>query len=611
MPFAALGTPSTALSGLKAQLADQGVECAVRYLNLAFADLLGDEAYGLVAERLPPGVLGGDWVFASCLFGEAARDGNDYLRTVARRLRGAERRALESARSLAADFLAEQLHGVSWGDHDLVGFTSSCEQNTASLAMAQCVKHRDPGCLVMFGGANWEGEMGAAQLVKFPFVDIAFLGEADLTLPLVVDRLSSLDGRSSLPLDEIPGLAYRDSRGVHQTAAVGVVEDLDSLATPDFSAYFSALGTKRRESQEVHLWLQGSRGCWWAERHPCRFCGLNGSRRIYRTKSPQRLLDEIRGVAHRWPACHVDLSDTVVSAAFLDDVVPALAAEPVGVPLWLEVRPELRRRHVREIARAGGEVLIGIESLSEDVLRLMHKGSHVLESLRLLKWCRDEGLRCCWNILYDIPGETNENLMEIVRLIPALHSLTPPTVCMPMQLERFSTFFDSAAAFGIEDVHPAEAYSCIYPWTEEDLGRVAYAFDFRRDRSLVRRAHIRRLQDEVKQWQEEEGRVGLALRSDGCGASVVETRPGADDRLIELDDLDAALYAACDDIGAFSELVRVTAHHQGDEAGMSGEREGLLASRLGRLVDERIMVEVGGRFLSLASVPHPVEAQRS
>jgi hypothetical protein len=230
----------------------------------------------------------------------------------------------------------------------------------------------------------------------------------------------------------------------------------------------------------------------------------------------------------------------------------------------------------------------------------MNKGSHVLECLRLLKWCRDEGLRCCWNILHDIPGESDEDIVGMVRLIPALRSLTPPTVCIPMQLDRFSPFFDHAEAFGIEDVRPVEAYAFVYPWPEEDLRRVAYTSAFRRDRSLVRRAHIRRLRDEVKLWQDEEGRVGLALRTTENGGSVVETQLGADDRVIELDDLDLVLYAACDDIGDLDELVRLAALHLDRDLRATCEMEPLVASRLGRLVDERIMVEVGRRYLSLA-----------
>ena len=37
------------------------------------------------------------------------------------------------------------------------------------------------------------------------------------------------------------------------------------------------------------LFLEGSRGCWWGEKHACAFCGLNGRVNVYREKSPEKL----------------------------------------------------------------------------------------------------------------------------------------------------------------------------------------------------------------------------------------------------------------------------------------------------------------------------------
>ena len=603
MPFAALGAPSAALSALKAGLAEHGVDCQTAYLNVAFADALGNEVYDLIAERLPSGLLSGDWAFAGCLFGELPGARDDYFATTARRLGNEERRSLSKARDAAPGFIDAQLSEVQWGDYDLVGFTSSFGQNAASLAIARRLKESYPSIILVVGGANWEAAMGIAQLQRFPFIDVAFLGEADLSLPALVDKLARCGDMTVLPIDDVPGIAYRDSTGVHRTGGEAHVEDLDALATPDFSDFFSALeaSAKRRDPREVHIWLQGSRGCWWAERHPCRFCGLNGSRRPYSAMTSERLLDIIRGVTARWPGCPVDLADTVISPAFLDHAVSLLAAQPLGVPLSVEARPELRREQVRNVARAGGEVQVGIESLSENALRLMGKGSHVLECLRLLRWCRDDGLYCSWNILYDIPGETNEDLAEMVRLIPALHSLPAPGLCLPMQLDRFSPFFDHPSQYDIEDVRPSEAYAHVYPWSDEALRGFAYMWDFRRDRSLLRRARIRRLKDEVRLWQDDAEQCTLALRRSGPISSIAETRPGADDRVIELDDLDLTLYEACDDIGALDDLVRVVLHGVVGSR-VTGETEKLVISRLRRLVDERIMVEVDGRYLSLAHV---------
>ena len=43
------------------------------------------------------------------------------------------------------------------------------------------------------------------------------------------------------------------------------------------------------------LYLEGSRGCWWGQKHPCSFCGLNGRKNVYRYKSAGRLYEEYFG----------------------------------------------------------------------------------------------------------------------------------------------------------------------------------------------------------------------------------------------------------------------------------------------------------------------------
>lgn len=609
MPFAARTSPSTALSQLKAELARCRVTCDVRYLNFAYADALGGAEYDLLAEWMPPKVLGGEWVFAECLFGDAVGAREQPESAAAFSLGAAERTALSRARGIAEAFLATQLTSIDWDEYDLVGFTSSCEQNLASLALARLVKRHHPCVIVAFGGANWESTMGVAQLTRFPFVDVAFLGEADEALPATVMsvRRGAQDGLAGR-LRQVDGIAYRD-QGEVRVNVLSEVRDMDRLATPDFTDYFEALSAcGDTPVADPHLWLQGSRGCWWAQSHPCHFCGLNGSRRRYRSKSPRRILAELRSVASSWPGRRVDLADTIVSPGFLDEVVPVLAREPLGVPLWLEVRPELTRAQVRAIAAAGGEVQIGIESLSDRVLRLMGKGSRVLECLRLLKWCRDEGLRSCWNLLIGIPGEEDLDYRAMIRLLPALHCLTPPTVCMEMQLERFSPFHARAADYGLEEVRATEAYGTIYPWPDDALDEVAYTFDYRRERSLLRRALVRKLHEEVRAWQEGAGRVDLSYQRSDCGASVIETRTDAEDRVVLLDAMDALLYEACDDIGGFEDLVRLATLRHRKLCGSHGGAAVLVETRLQRLVAERIVIEADGRYLGLASVPRSAEA---
>jgi ribosomal peptide maturation radical SAM protein 1 len=604
MPFGSLEGPSPAISLLTARLASLSIPCEALYASVAFAGVLSAPEYDRLAERMPEVALPGEWVFARCLFGDDEARDEAYLQGVASGFTAEDRDVILRARAAAPAFLERLLAATPWGDFDVVGFTSSCGQNVASLALAREIKKRHSSVTVAFGGANWEGEMGVAQLRLFPFVDIAFLGEADDSLPAVLDRLDR--SVSAAALAGVHGIAYRDGNEVRVTEEAEPVGRLDRLPTPRFDEFFAA----RAELPDppppasVHLWLQGSRGCWWAAREACRFCGLNGRTRAYRVKSSQRILEEIRSTAAAWPGCQINLVDTVVTSGFLDDVIPALTVDGPVLRLWFETRPELTREQVRAIAAAGGEVQIGIESLNDHVLGLMGKGVRLLEALRLLKWCAAEGLRHCWNIIYDIPGETDEDYEEIIGIIPTLHTLQPPTTCVPMFLDRYSTYHTLADAYGISGVRVPEAWSHVYPWPRDVLERVAYTFRFERERGIVRAALIHRLSRDVAAWKEQAGRVDLRFVV-GRPARIEERREGRLVRRVDLDELDASLYAACEDIEAEEELVHLGRDYLTDHGEKGGEEVArrLVADRLGRLVDAQVMVASGGRYLSMARAP--------
>jgi ribosomal peptide maturation radical SAM protein 1 len=602
MPFGSLEEPSPAISLLKSRLLDLRVECHVLYATAAFARAISTSDYSRIADRLPEGTWAGEWVFARCVFGPDEERDERYLEDVARRLSSEDRRVLLAARDAAAPFLAELHSGHAWDEFDVIGFTSSCAQNLASLALARSIKESHPSTTVMFGGANWEGEMGVALLESFPWVDIAFLGEADDALPSVLWALSGIGGVQAPTLEDVPGIAYRAETGVQATEDARPICELDRLPPPDFRDFFTALShlDDAPHPDTAHLWLQASRGCYWAAREPCRFCGLNGTKHTYRTKSADRILREIRDTAAAWPGSQLNLSDTVVPRHFLDMVIPALAEEGIGLTMWFEVRPELTREQVKAIAAAGGEVQIGIESLSDHVLDLMGKGSRALEGLRLLKWCEMEGLSYCWNLIYDIPGETDQDYEDTIAMLPALRALMPPRRCGPMILERFSPYHARAGACGIVGVRPPDALRFIYALDEEVLERITYMFEHDRERGLVRSSLIRRLHQDVAAWKECAGEVQLHFAA-ASSAWIDERRAGSLRRSLELDDLDALLYAACEDIGEEDDLVRLAGSRLGAD-GLSGEKDlaRQVKVRLERFVDEEVMVTSGGRYLSTA-----------
>ena len=85
-------------------------------------------------------------------------------------------------------YLDELVDGFPWDDVQVVGFTSTFQQNTASFALARRLKQKFPHLVTLFGGANFEGEMGAELVRAIEVIDFAVAGEADTAFPDVAVR---------------------------------------------------------------------------------------------------------------------------------------------------------------------------------------------------------------------------------------------------------------------------------------------------------------------------------------------------------------------------------------------------------------------------------------
>ena len=406
MPCASVERPPLGITLLQAGLRSRGIDCDLAHLNLRFAEMLGLHEYRRFTRAIPYGTLAGDWAFSACLFGAAAPEPAAYVDEVLRdryHLSPEQVELVLRVRSLAPAFLKKCLAETAWAEYEVVGFTACGPQNVASLALARLIKSAYPHVVIAAGGGNWHGEMGVELHARFPAVDIAFLGESDLSFPAAVLALRDGGGQ----LHELPGVAVRQ-RVSSPVLPPDAVEDLDEVAPPDYGDYFAALSAYGFDrSLRPALQMETARGCSWAEKSPCAFCGLSGPTRRYRTKSATRVLAELRRLA-ALDCSLVELVDNVVSPAFLSTVLPTLAAHPLPVPLFFEARPHVTKDQVRDMAAASASFQPGIESFSDHMLRLMHKGGRGLEGIRLLKWCRASGVRVCWNLIYGIPASAKE-----------------------------------------------------------------------------------------------------------------------------------------------------------------------------------------------------------
>jgi ribosomal peptide maturation radical SAM protein 1 len=608
MPFGPLFWPSLGLSLLQPQLASRGISTTIRYYTIPFAERIGERLYSAIAmsDRLSMREQTGEWIFSGALAEQSQEHVDRYVDEILRRRAGylvkrdatpaALINAILRARTRVDAFLARCLDDIERAQPAIVGFTSVFQQHVASLALARHVKERLPGALIVFGGANCEGVMGAETLRQFPWVDAAVSGEGDLIFPELVTRHlagHSISGLTGVRTQD----RLRDAFAFKQFTNAPVVEDLDGLPHPDYRDYFDQFEHSRfGDDWQPGTFMETSRGCWWGERMHCTFCGLNGGTMRYRSKSAGRALDEMTALATTHKDADIQIVDNILDLDYFKTLLPELAARKVDFGLFYETKSNLKRDQVRLLRAAGiKQIQPGIESFSDAILKLMRKGVSALQNIQLLKWCKEFGVAPLWNLIYGFPDEPPEEYSRMASLVPLLVHLPPPVTFNGLRLDRFSPNFEQQERFGFVDVAPMPAYEHIYHVPEPARANLAYFFRFGYRNGVNPSGYVEPLVKALRRWQRLAKESDLFSVDTGDHLVVCDLRPVASAPLTVLDAIDRAICHACDSIverEAIGRAVRKTTDQAvADEA---------IDARLASLVARHLVIEDRGRFLSLA-----------
>jgi len=593
MPFGSL-QPAIGVSLLQAQLSRMGIESRIEYLNLRFAERLGEEDYEYLVSGDAPMVIG-DWIFAHCLSEATQASADEFVEVAARCLpsHAGDRSARPGigsmllAREMAGRFVNECFESVDWPSYDVIGFTSMFQQNTASLALARRIKAQYPNICIVFGGANLEGDMGMQLHRSFPFIDFAFSGAADVSFPAFIERK-----QNGGDLTSIPGVVSRRAGSTECCPTMPEkIEDLDGLPYPNYDDYFAQYAQYHLHRQPV-LAMECSRGCWWGETSHCTFCGLNGLSMAYRSKSPPRVLDELDYLSERHGTRLVQMVDNILDLRYFHSLLPELKQRRPAFSIFYETKANLTKERVRLLRDAGVTIFAGIENFSTSVLRLMGKGTTGLQNVRLLKWCKEAGVTCGWNLLYGFPGEDPHEYESMTLLLRKLRHLDPPVACTPVELERFSPNFAHPEEHGFTNVRPSWFYRYSYDLPQKALERIAYVFDFDYVDGRDPWSYTTELREEIDQWKLEAGRSMLAYIDAGDRLGLLHWTPQGLANTATLRGSERELYLYCDPGRTLQQVASF-----GREL---GEPVTFVESFLRRMVDGGTVAEIDQHFLSLA-----------
>jgi len=613
LPFATVTQPVIGVSILKAAAIAAGFSAKVKYYNLDFARTIGFEFSERITHFFGSLSLIGDWLFSEALYGNETPRAEHYwqlLRAEYSKLEDevsygidfgggrtfsqyveqdlwpellrVRRTAAEAVKHWTADILAQHPR--------VVGFTTSCHQACSTLAVAQLLKRHPSSPVIIFGGPNCHEDLGLNWLGCFDWIDYVCTGEAEEVFPEFLRQLLR-EKRSPV----IAGMLCRDNAGLSVPPPV----NLDKSPTPDYHDYFQQLKTSRLASKikQPVLPLETSRGCWWGENRQCVFCGNTRTGICYRSKPPEKALAEIELLSKQYRFSYFDTVDDALDKEQIDPVFGELSKQGSKLRFVYQTRPDLTRDQLSTLFRGGVKAIQpGIESLSDDVLRLMRKGTTGLRNIQLLRWAQEVGMEVSWRILYGFPEEPVSEYERMTELVPLLAHITPPLGAVMIALKRFSPHWSHPDSFGLTDVRPSPAYFGIYPLDETKLMGIATQFSFAYKDQRQPFEYAKPLRIQVGRWidlahAKPNGRPRLDARRDKEDLFIDDTRLCAERRHHHLRGLAAKTYSYCDRVQT-ADAIRHRFRGEASDRQIDETLTSLLAAKL--LLEDR------DKYLSLA-----------
>lgn len=472
MPWTSAWMPSIQLAILRQCLAGTAT-CDTYELYLDYAALISGRLYSRLSEA---GGIIEEWVFAKQFFegeGYTMREGFlDEFPAFGIGSRDVERRTLVALSEVTNDYLERMSTEVDWSRYDVVGFTLSIYQTTASLALSRLIRQRHPDVKIVFGGNSCVGPAAPALLRISPYVDVVVRGEAEPVFASLVRRLANRQR-----IDDIGGIVFRSEDGtIRETPPNDLHQPQRAVSMPDFDAYFERFRTLDLCWPE-HIWIpfESSRGCWWGEKSQCTFCGLHEIMQ-YRARRADDVLEELDFLYERYGVPRFFATDLIMPQEYYRDLLPKLHGR--GYEFFYELKANATRQMLGSLAKAGiKNVQPGLESLSSSVLKIMKKGQSGTHVVQFLKWAAEYGLDVEWNLLTGTPTEDPAENERAAANAPSLYHFQPPRV-IQFELDRYSPIYDAPEEYGVTDVRPLYVYDYLYPVEPELRAALAYRFEY-------------------------------------------------------------------------------------------------------------------------------------
>ncbi len=591
-PWPLFNRPSIQLATLKAFISQKSPDTRIRILHpyLFLAEAIGFSTYHAISQSS----WAAESVAAGLLFPENLAACNKIFKNSLKKKRGMDDNKLDPPspdpiRRIMADVLGSVVQDSLFDDCKLVGITTCLNQLSSGLYLASLIKDKKPEVKVVMGGTSCTGPLAWDILSCFKQVDYIISGEGELPL---LGLWKFLTGKlERLP----PGVIHRMTHGStnnHRLKRPIQVKDLDELPLPDFHDYFRELASIAPQHRFSPLLpIEASRGCWWGR---CNFCNLNLQWSGYRAKSPERISWEVDQLAREFG---------VIDFAFMDNVLPRKEATRIftklsghgrDYTLFAELRACHSRKELALMAKGGlKDLQVGIEALSDSLLRRMNKGASVMDNVAIIRHACESGIELAGNLIIHFPGSTGKEVAETLAVLDFLWPF-PPLKTVSYWLGLGSPVQIHPKKFGIRAIKSHPFFFEMF-YNAKCNEPPSIVLTYRGDKQVQRRLW-RPVEKKVALWQTEGRRLRkqhgslLTFRDGKQFMRIRQVLPNGKVLTHTLRGLSRQLYLACLEGIYLDDLYRMAKD-------LPEER---IESFIAGLVEKKLLFQHGKRIIGLA-----------
>lgn len=558
MPYAGINIPSIQLATLQSYLQTHDIKIDVRHLYLDAAQHYGLALYHSLI--FPPGdPYIAQMAFTRYLFPDHWHHTLSKLKEYYSETIGKNPVApsFDDYLQKTDDFYQHVQTTLDWQKYDLLGFTLNYGQLLPSLAIAKSIKRQNPETKIVFGGSRTYGDLGRGILQAFPDIDYIVSGDGEEPLT----KLAHNEEPAA-----IPGLAYRKNDGILGNSD-RIDIDLASTPLPTYNSFFDRLQSSSSELQQFfhysgRLPVEISRGCWW---NHCTFCNLNLQTPCYREKPIEKIINEIQYLSEHHHILNFQFIGNTLPKEQHRAFFTSLKELGKDFTFFVEARAGHLTSHDYQLMKETGFTTIqtGIESFSKHYLKIMKKGTRVIDNIAALKHCRQYNIQNSYNLIIRYPNETALDFTETQDITTQLFPyLDPPQICT-LRVMHGSPIQQQPKAYNITTLKPTSLDILLYP-PEILANNFSFYYDYTTSQpatnhdweSLIEQWKLRRETAEKQAITTHHKGDALVFYSvDGITfMKVYDNRDRDHIRILDLNTLERDVLLACTDVISYEEL---------------------------------------------------------